>query len=444
MTDAMREEDRESGSHLAAELSPPAEQLVALARRALGFMSDAQRAEGLVGLREALAKRTRRAAVRRIQGLAAAGLAAAACAAIVVVRLRAPPDLSFRVDGAIAAPSGNGGGAVEAAASDHPVVHFSDGSEVVLDPRARIRVHVMGEHGARVTVDEGHAHVEVVHTPATRWTVGAGPFVVAVTGTAFGIGWAEAERRLDVQLENGSVSVSGPVSDGPIALRAGQWLTVRGSDVLIRDLSTREGLDAATAASGALTPSASGAPAPRAAPEVVPAPVLEHPLQGTHDASRIPRSSPSWAAQLSAGKFDAIVADATTRGLPNAYATSRAADLAALADAARYTRHDDVAESALTAERTRFPGTAYAHVAAFSLGRLSETRGDLRTALSWYEVYLKEAPTGTFASEALGRKMVTVEHLDGRDAAVALAQSYLARFPDGTYAKAAKALALHP
>jgi ferric-dicitrate binding protein FerR (iron transport regulator) len=424
MPDAIKDAEREGDA-----LSPAAAELATLARRALGFMSEAQRAEGLAGLREALAKRTRRRTPwqvsARVPALATVGLAAA-CVAFVLLRGHAPPpDLSFRVDGAAL----EAGGVVHAAASEHPVVRFSDGSEVALDPQSRVHVHVLGEHGARVTLDEGNAHLDVVHTPETRWVVGAGPFVVAVTGTAFGIGWAESERRLDVRLENGSVSVTGPVSDAPLALRAGQWLTVRGSDVLIRDLAS------ATAPSQA---PATAAPEPAAAEAP---PVTPPGDPRVHDA-REGRHAPSWAAELSAGKFDAIVLDATKRGLPEAYATSRAADLAALADAARYTRHEDIAESALAAERRRFPGTDYAHVAAFSLGRLSETEGDLRSALSWYEVYLKEAPAGTFASEALGRKMVTVEHLDGRDAAIPLAQAYLARFPDGTYAKAAQALVL--
>jgi len=448
MPDAAQRPEREDAApSRPAELSPQAAELATLARRALGFMSSAQRAEGLAGLREALARRSRQSRQRalwRVQVLAATGVAAAACAGWVALRVRAhpaAPDLSFRVDGATV----ESGGAVQAAASEHPVVRFSDGSEVALDPQSRVHVHVLGEHGARLTLDEGHAHVEVVHTPETHWVVGAGPFVVAVTGTAFGIGWTESERRLDVRLENGSVSVSGPVSDAPLALRAGQWLTVRGTDVRIRDLSA-----AATAASGSSPAPEPATPEPATPEPATPEPATPEPAQAptpgashVHDA-RETRAAPSWAAELAAGKFDAIVADASKRGLAEAYSTSRAADLAALADAARYTRRDDVAEDALAAERRRFPGTDYAHVAAFSLGRLREAKGDLRTALSWYEAYLSEAPAGTFASEALGRKMVTVEHLDGRDAAIPLAQAYLARFPDGTYAKAAKALALRP
>ena len=444
MPDAIKDAEREGDA-----LSPAAAELATLARRALGFMSEAQRAEGLAGLREALARRTRRtrrSEAWRVPAMATAG-AAAACVAFLVVRGHAPPpDLSFRVDGAALEP----GGAVDAAASEHPVVRFSDGSELALEPRSRVHVHVLGEHGARVILEEGNAHLDVVHTPETRWVVGAGPFVVAVTGTAFGIGWAASEQRLDVRLENGSVSVTGPVSDAPLALRAGQWLTVRGSDVLIRDL----GPSAAPLPSPDPTPDPTPGPTP--APKSDPTPAPKSDPGATEETPAVPpgdshvhdahdaRPAPSWAAELAAGKFDAIVADATRRGLPAAYATSRAADLAALADAARYTRREDVARSALDAERRRFPGTDYAHVAAFSLGRLSETEGDLPSALSWYEVYLKEAPAGTFASEALGRKMVTVEHLDGRDAAIPLAQAYLARFPDGTYAKAAKALVLTP
>jgi hypothetical protein len=57
---------------------------------------------------------------------------------------------------------------------------------------------------------------------------------------------------------------------------------------------------------------------------------------------------------------------------------------------------------------------------------------------------LSEAVGGTFASEALGRKMTIVERLDGKDAARPLAQMYLRRFSNGTYADAARALTLRP
>jgi TolA-binding protein len=122
-------------------------------------------------------------------------------------------------------------------------------------------------------------------------------------------------------------------------------------------------------------------------------------------------------------------------------ATRGTDDLAALADAARYRRHDDVARRALLAQRRRFAGSPRAADAAFFLGRLDENGGRGHgPALAWYERYLDEAPRGSYVAEALGRKMIAVEELHGAGAARNVAEQYIHRFPHGSYAGAAHAL----
>ncbi len=437
------------------ELGPPAAGLAELARHTLGAVSEAQRAQGLVALRSAMSARRRARAARRRYALVAAGFlctAAAVPATMMVLHRGHPAAISFRVEGADVRP----GGYVEAAPATRPVLRFSDGSEVSLAERARVHVHAINEHGARVTLDEGQAHVYVVHAAETHWVFDAGPFVVAVTGTAFGLAWSADERRLDVRLENGSVTVSGPVSDAPLALRAGQWLTVRANDVLIRALGADGGLPNGLGEEMPEAPPPTGESGPVSAeqpgaisldgPNASPAQGRErHAVTGgDRGAEHANRGRQAWAAELADGRFAAIVDDATRMGLDAAFSTSSSDELAALADAARYTRSRDVARGALMAQRRRFPGTDEAHVAAFSLGRLSESEDDPRAALSWFEDYLSEAAGGTFASEALGRKMTIVERLDGKDAARPLAQMYLRRFSNGTYADAARALTLRP
>jgi hypothetical protein len=161
-----------------------------------------------------------------------------------------------------------------------------------------------------------------------------------------------------------------------------------------------------------------------------------------HGAVAWPRS---WSAALVAGDADTILRDVERRGLERSLAEASGEDLSALADAARYRRRDSIAKQALLAQRSRFPGSARALDAAFLLGRLEEVREDnARKALSWYERYLEEAPSGAYASEALGREMIVTQDLMGVAAARRVAEDYLRRFPTGTYVGAARALRRGP
>jgi TolA-binding protein len=120
-------------------------------------------------------------------------------------------------------------------------------------------------------------------------------------------------------------------------------------------------------------------------------------------------------------------------------------DLLALADAARYRRRMDLARDALLAERRRFPDSPRALDAAFLLGRVEEASDSgIRRALEWYDAYLMRAPTGTYASEALGRKMTLTSKLEGPARARPVAEEYLRRFPSGTYAGPARAFMRNP
>ncbi|HVT06892.1 MAG TPA: hypothetical protein VHO67_05525, partial [Polyangia bacterium] len=157
-------------------------------------------------------------------------------------------------------------------------------------------------------------------------------------------------------------------------------------------------------------------------------------------AARDAQGSRAWPAALAAGDFATIVQEAS-RDLDGVLRTARSDELAALADAARYQRRDDLARRALTAQRQRFPRSPRAVDAAFFLGRLDENGGGgLIRALRWYDRYLEEAPTGSYAAEALGRRMIALRELYGSASARPVAELYVRRFPRGSYAGAAHAL----
>jgi hypothetical protein len=151
-----------------------------------------------------------------------------------------------------------------------------------------------------------------------------------------------------------------------------------------------------------------------------------------------------WSSKLAHGEFQSILDDAQRRGLDATLAEAPLVDLAALADAARYTRRHDVAVPALTAERKRFAGSAQAYDASFFLAGLAEGSGQDASALDGYETYLRESASGSYASQALGRKLLLVNKLRGVGEARPVATAYLARFKDGPYADYARKVLAMP
>jgi len=427
-------------------LSPSAAELARLARKTLGHMSEGQHARGLEAVRGHAHRRSaeRRRRMMAIGGATAAmAIAAVALAPRVLRRMDAgPPPLALQVEaGAIDAA-----GAIvprQGDAPGQPALRFEDGTVIKLGNETRGRLGKVDGHGAEVAIENGSAHVSVVHKPKARWLINAGPYLITVHGTVFSASWDESQQRLDVKMERGLVSVSGPVTNGPISVRAGQALTVKlkRSQVLLRDLD-RDDVVASLDADDAADLDAANADIapPSVAPTVAPAPAVRARVASLQGKGTRQARLKTWTAALSAGDFDFIIEEAE-RDIGHTLATRGTEDLAALADAARYRRHDDVARRALLAQRRRFAGSPRAADAAFFLGRLDENGGRGHgPALAWYERYLDEAPRGSYVAEALGRKMIAVEEIHGAAAARNVAEQYLRRFPRGSYAGAARAL----
>jgi hypothetical protein len=159
-------------------------------------------------------------------------------------------------------------------------------------------------------------------------------------------------------------------------------------------------------------------------------------------APAVPSTAPSgerrWREALASGHWDRVLSEVERDGVDAALQTASSGDLLALADAARYRRRADLARAALLAHRRRFPGSADT---SFLLGRVEELRqGGSGDAMRWYEEYLTRAPAGTYAAEALGRKMILTDQSRGSSAARSVAEEYVRRFPNGSYAGAARAL----
>lgn len=296
--------------------------------------------------------------------------------------------------------NGNVGAFMAAPETKELPLAFSDGTRIVLGPSTRARVASVTPKGARVLVESGKLHADVVHTGDAKWAVEAGPFEVRVTGTSFDVSWDPKDEAIVVALTEGSVVVTGcKLGEGKRVVR-GEELRVSCKEVA-------------------------------AAPLPPPAPLTTMTPETLPDAPQAVAAAP--VAPVPSAKPVASAPKPTPENQPTA------AELLAAADAARYQGDSDRAIEALTTVRRRFAGTDAAASAAFELGRISfDARRDFARAGDWFDTYLHERPNGALAREALGRALEARHRAGDGTQAEHLAVRYLAAYPDGPHAKLAR------
>jgi ferric-dicitrate binding protein FerR (iron transport regulator) len=427
---------------LGERTDPPAfATLTTLARRSVQPATPAQLRRGWSAVSARLAARKLRRTGRA--RLAMVGATAAVTIAVVLgivswshtrMRRMTPAALAYQIQGGSIVDGGylreSGNGAVR--------LVFAEGTEFVLMPGTRGRLRAVESTGARIAIERGAASFQVTPRSDAKWLVDVGPFLVTVKGTVFTVSWDATSERFELKLQHGQVSVTGPIAGGAIPLRAGQRLVINlpEEEILITEQKPEDAWLAAP-------PTAPTKPATEL-------PIKDRPAAGLTGQGA---SGPSpavggktsgrhvWAEALASGDWDRILSDVDHIGVKRTLAEASSEELFVLADAARYRRRTSLARQALLAERKRFPESARALDAVFMLGRLEELKErDVGRAIAWYEEYLAQAPSGTYASEALGRKMIAASKLEGTVRAQLVAEEYLRRFPGGTYAGAARAL----
>ncbi len=374
--------------------------------------------------------------------------------------------LTYAIEGADARTDGYIPRVVEPLAR----VRFSDGSEVGLEHGSRAWVVATGADGAQLRLEDGRAHFAVVHRPHAHWTVEAGPFVVSVTGTKFDVEWSGTNDRLRVHLRSGVVTVGGPQTRGGVTLLPGQVLEARPDEGILRvepapadppapplrgaplEKASPTAAPSATSPSAAAPPLTSPPPAvPGPAGEPAPPPPPAADPRLLHAAPVRPRAlalagapvaagfGSDWRAEIARGEFEPILHEAAARGTESCLRSLPSDRLAVLGDAARYGGQTDLARRVLQAQRARFPGSSAAAEATFLLGRLAEDAHEPGSvALPWYERYLKEAPTGVYAAEALGRQMLILGGRANDQRAREIARKYLEGYPRGAYVAQAR------
>jgi len=346
-----------------------------------------------------------------------------------------PAALAYRIDGGSLLE----GGYLRESGHAGIKVLFNEGSKVALAPGTRGRLRAVNKEGALVNIEHGTASFQVTPSNSRRWLIDVGPFLVTVKGTVFTVSWDPLREQFELRLRQGHVVVTGPVSAGEIALRTGQHLVVNlatAATAITEDQPEQEIDSVAAPAQQAAVP-----------PSLQPPGAADKPAGSNHAAASVPSritktaDQRPWSDELARGQWDRILEEVQRIGVEAALSKASSKDLFALADAARYRRRPDLARAALLAERQRFPESPRSLDALFLLGRTEESREDgAVSALGWYDEYLARAGGGAFVGEALGRKMILTDKLQGPAQARPIAEDYLHRFPKGSYAGSARSL----
>ena len=376
----------------------------------------------------------------KLRRLAVGGVCTIGAVGVILVvsataRIPRSHDLTYRVGSST--ELGVVGSYVSATTAKPLDLHFSEGSQVVLQPQARVRVAGTTSHGATMILEDGHARADIVHRAGTDWRILAGPYVVGITGTSFEVSYDVTTQTFEVDMHSGAVKVSGPGLAAPVEIRDSQRFVLSASSAassnapsaVAPSVPSESNVDSTSQAKVDEAPTeASGETSMGHARESGASP---HVASAPGSASALVANS--WSQLGARGQHRQIVALAEQLGLDIPTANVSAADLLALGNAARFSGKPELAGKAYRALRRRFSGSAEAIVAAFFLGRLSES-SDPAKAIGWYEQYAAEAPTGAWVADALGRRMVILNDTKGLVSTQSAAKDYLERFPKGPYA----------
>jgi len=399
--------------------SPGVKRLLETTHRALVFRTPALDHAGVRRrVLEAYAagrKPSRRARTHRLALLA---LSLLTVAAGIVFLLRGHASTTFEIAG----QRGQAGSWLETPPLEPLRLSFSEGSRLSLGASSRGRVGRVSPDGARIELEWGSVEADIVHRSGTDWSFAAGPFEVAVLGTQLHVSWQPEAGQFELRVARGAVRVRGPLIQDSQDVQSGQLYRV--------DLRRKmAGFGQAARATDIERPPAE-APAP-------PAPRASAPSAPPHPVSRVASTGParvSWAALARAGKARAAVAAAERAGLDEIDASASAESLLDLARAARLIGRTDLERSALLACRKRAPGQPAAAQASYLLGRASPPS----EAVTWFETYLREQPSGLLAREASGRLLESYLALGDRSGALRAAAHYLAAYAEGPHAAMAR------
>ena len=324
------------------------------------------------------------------------------------------------------ARQGHLGDVIEAVDGRIMPIAFSEGSTLVVHHGGRIRVLSLEAGAARVLVEDGVVDAAIAHPKGgkasrkTRWDFEVGPYRVTVNGTKFGMAFHAGTQALRVSTQEGRVTVTGGCLQAARTVSAGETFESSCPPQALEPGGTSAGT----------APEAGDAQAAEEAPL---APALDARAPGR--AGRVDH----WRELLAAGRLQEGLRAAEHANFDRVCRVATGKELLALADAGRFFGPSRRAVTALSTLRQRFPGSADAGTAAFTLGRIVlENEHAYARAADWFETYLREQPRGPLMGDAFGRLMEARLRSGDGAGARASAEQYLRRFPEGPYASEAR------
>jgi hypothetical protein len=291
--------------------------------------------------------------------------------------------------------------------------------------------------GADVVIESGRALVEVVPKDHASWLVQSGPFVVAVKGTRFEVGWNPRKDELNLQLFEGRVLVTGCGLGEGRSVKAGEQLvTTCGRDGLAAAQAPDAVRKSAPRALGTAAAEDPGAGA--AATAAAAAGAAGSRARAAHSAHASGPAIETWRGLAHAGHYARAYELAAAAGFEAECERASAEDTLMLGDAARLNGRAQHAYHAYSSVRRRFARSAAAARAGFELGRSAFQNGDMAGAVRWFETYVAEQPGGPLAAAAYERLLEASLSLGDRARARSIAAAYLAKFPAGPHAREAQ------
>lgn len=329
------------------------------------------------------------------------------------------------------------------ASESDKTVAFSDASEILLEQGATARVLNEEGHSVHFLLEQGRAHVNVIHYEDTRWVLDVGPYKVNVIGTTFTISWAPAAQKFSLTLDEGTVEIFGPMVESGRRVSRKETFTasvLQGTVEIQSAEPVKLALDTENSSDPGHSSVADAASDVDAKADRRPRINARSVKNGKDLSVESADSTPiSWVQLNREGQFSQVVAEAKAMGVQTALNQRDVSDVMALGDAARLQREWQLAQDAYLALRARSPQSKNAATAAFSIGKIAfDSQRNYSVASQWLETYLREQPSGRLAREALGRLMEARDKSGNSSGARSAAREYLEKYPTGPHSELAR------